>query len=82
MENVTQTEKQATIITPNNFDLSDYLKHESEFMHECYVAQLEATPNLKRNEFMELHFIGRGYANGYLHYYCGNRHKPVYEAKR
>jgi hypothetical protein len=68
-----------TILTFDNFNLQDYLNHESEFMQECLEKQLEATPHLKRNEFMELHFIGRGYASAYLDYYCGNKHKPVYE---
>jgi hypothetical protein len=71
-----------TIVTAEYFNLQNYLDLEREFMKECLEKQLEATPNMSHNEFVEQHFIRRGYASAYMEYYCGNKHKPVYEVQK
>lgn len=66
----------------DTFNLRDYMDHESEFVAQCHNAQLEATPTMSRTEFILNHYIARGYADQYLDYYLGRKHKPVYEVKR
>ena len=64
-----------------NFDIEHYIKVQSKFIEDCYVLELERSPDLSKTDFVFLYTMNGNkhnetYAKRFHDYYFGLRHKP------